>query len=389
MPLPGATPLLGPSSPVLLAIGDSHAKFWSGHNTQRKVGRPRLPHVDVLHMGPVTAHNVNNPDATTGGKSRLIAKLQARTRRFDALIVSMGEIDCRAHLIQAAIRRNVSIEAATEDTVRRYFDFIDWLRDAYDRPILVWGPGPTSPAGVTKVNHAFPLVGAALERNYATLLFNEAAERRCGDRPGVGFATLFHDLIGPDGMTLPSALYDSIHVSNRHLAAGIAKAGAAFEAMGLGALSAAFSPWALRLDYHVRNVAAGLTVDAADPSRPVAAHPLPDAPGSTLAIDGGTSGGGITLDLGAAYPVKTVELHGPGAGTSDWHVSMGAAITGAEESFLPLSPVPDALAADRAVFRPTGQTPLRVLRITPTGAPLRLATIRVLGRSFVPRAGLA
>ncbi|EUB96532.1 hypothetical protein PMI07_001431 [Rhizobium sp. CF080] len=245
--------------PVLVAIGDSHSKFWSGIDSQAKVARGTFPNVDVLHLGPVTAHNINTFGTGTKGKERLIAKLSRRTRSVDGFIVCMGEIDCRTQIVKAAIKSRTSLDHAVEETVHRYFQFLDWLYQAYAKPILIWGPTATSPIDTKKSHANFPRIGSVIERNYATLQFNKLASGLAETRENFAFATIFNDMIAPDGLSLPHFFYDSIHVSRVALGLAVEKAKMALAANNLAHLVDAFDPWAVSQNIGFTNVAEGLS----------------------------------------------------------------------------------------------------------------------------------
>jgi hypothetical protein len=289
--------------PFVLSIGDSHSKFWSGRNTRGAVTDTRLPQLRVLHLGPVTAHNIKEDQASTGGKVRLKRKLAAMRSLPAAFIVSMGEIDCRTHLIRAALLNKSRLQDAVDQTVERYVSFLEWITNHYQRPAVAWGPGPSSPPARIKFNPNFPVVGSAVERNYATFLFNERLRARVASKPELGFATQFDHLTDADGHTLPNALFDGVHVDSAHFPDAIKKVRVAFQALGRPDVAELLAPWTMSSKPLIVDI--GESAMYRSRSSGVTADMLRRAP-DFFPCRSDTEG--IHVDLMAGYSIKMVEL---------------------------------------------------------------------------------
>lgn len=289
--------------PFVLAIGDSHCKFWSGQNTRGAVTHTHLPRLRILHLGPVTAHNINEETASTGGKTRLIRKLTTMKPVPTAFIVSMGEIDCRTHLVKAALFNKSSILDAVRETVDRYVNFLDWITKHYGRPVVAWGPGPSSPPDRIKFNPKFPVVGSAAERNYATYLFNEILQEKLAGRSQIGFATQFDHLIDSRGHTLPNALFDGVHVDSAHFQDAAIRVRSAFKALGRSDVANLLLPWTISNKQQIVDISESAQYTAVNSEVTVG---RPCRASDFFPIACGEEG--IQIDLMAGYSIKMVEL---------------------------------------------------------------------------------
>jgi len=295
------------SKPVLLAIGDSHSKFWRGVDSQAPYTQSLLPNVKVLHLGPVTAHNINRAESSTRGKEKLIAHLESFAPSYDGFIVCMGEIDCRAHVIRVALKARTSIEQAVEATVSNYFEFLDWLYETYGKPILVWGPTPTSPSKVTKTDTSFPRIGTVVERNYATMQFNRTAQRLAEARQGFAFATQFFELVDATGHSRPDAFYDNYHISKNVMRDAVDRARSALADRGFAHLASAFDPWSIAKVPRLKNIAAWTVPTILDGDARRRLKALPDRR-SECAVITAETGQSVLIDFHSFFRLSQLKL---------------------------------------------------------------------------------
>ncbi len=367
--------------PVLVAIGDSHSKFWSGIDSQAKIARGTFPNVDVLHLGPVTAHNINSFGTTTMGKERLIAKLSRRTRSVDGFIVCMGEIDCRTHIVKAAIKSRMSLDHAVEETVNRYFQFLDWLYKTYAKPLLIWGPTATSPIDVKKSHANFPRIGSAIERNYATLQFNKIARELVETRENFAFASIFDEMIAPDGLSLPHFFYDSIHVSRIALGVAVEKAKIALAANNLAHLVEAFDPWAVSESIGFTNVAVGLSPIIVSGPKRRTEKPLGisrrKAPLFTL-----EDSAELHVHLRDHYILKTVELCVNETLLKPVSIALYRGDDGCEAELVWRG---DAVPSDKTniIIKVQNDSPIKLLKVFGGGDAVTVNELKIMARSFM------
>lgn len=192
----------------LVAIGDSHCKFWSGNDG---VFEPdRIPGVVTCHVGPGLAWNLVERSAQSrSGRNvrRVLRDLAAQSYRGWAMLC-FGEIDLRAHVLKHAAENGLG--PALAQLADRYIAFVVAARRIYPR-LALWGPGASQPAGVLE-NPELPVIGSENERNVATAMFTALLEQRA--RPiGVPVLSLLPLLLDDHGLTRRELLYDGCHIS--------------------------------------------------------------------------------------------------------------------------------------------------------------------------------
>ena len=191
----------------LVAIGDSHCKFWSGNDG---VWDPdRIPGVVTCHIGPGLAWSlVERSSRTRSGRSVLRILRDIAAQSYDGwALLCFGEIDLRVHVLKHAAEDGLG--AALARLVDRYIAFVTEARRIHPR-LALWGPGASLPAG-TPDNPAFPAIGSEAKRNEATALFTTLLEQRA--RPiGVPFLTLLPLLVDEQGLTRRELFYDGCHI---------------------------------------------------------------------------------------------------------------------------------------------------------------------------------
>lgn len=192
----------------LVAVGDSHCRFWSG--TESITGDDRIPGVLTCHIGPGLAWNLVERGARTrsGDSVRGVLRDLAAQSYGGWVLLCFGEIDMRAHILKHAARHG--LRASIEQLVDRYVDFVLEARRICPR-IALWGPGASLPDGTP--DHAeFPAVGSEAERNAATLMLTQILDERAR-RIGVPFLSLLSQLLDGNGRTRAELLYDGCHIS--------------------------------------------------------------------------------------------------------------------------------------------------------------------------------
>ncbi|MDR4306248.1 hypothetical protein IHQ68_06410 [Chelatococcus sambhunathii] len=192
----------------IVVIGDSHSRFWLGHDSVRNdVGC--FAGVDVWHLGALTAYNSSKILDIDDVRS-----LQDMQNPYSAIILSFGEIDCRAHALKQAHLQCRSIDVIAKDIADRLFETAIHLYDLARTPIVLWAPPPTAPKTTRVVNPRFPSIGSMYERNYATSVFIDRIKELSVGKSWISVCSIFDDLILPDGGTKPGILYDGFHLSS-------------------------------------------------------------------------------------------------------------------------------------------------------------------------------
>lgn len=194
-------------------IGDSHVTLFSGKDEIVPVWN--APHEDLLpqfktyRLGAMLAYNLATERHE--GREKLFQLLNTLPKRATVMLV-FGEIDCRAHIVKQAFIQNVAIFDIAEAVAERYFSVVKEV--AALRKTIVWGATPQSAAEHS--SNKFPTVGTARERNRASLYFNSVLRENC-EESGIGFASIFADLVDSEDISAESYFMDSAHLSQKAL----------------------------------------------------------------------------------------------------------------------------------------------------------------------------
>lgn len=199
-------------------IGDSHVSVFGGIDIISE-GFPssfdKLSEFKTYRVGPVLAYNM----ITEGHKGRLdFFGILQHIKKGSWVLLSFGEIDCRAHLMKQKEKQNLSIEDVVKNCVNRYFQFVlEVKRLGYN--VIVYAVPPTSNHDVfedLEEQEMFPHYGSFVERNYATKYFNNLLNTKCIEN-NVLFLSIFNLLLSEEGKTNESFFCDCIHLSYKTL----------------------------------------------------------------------------------------------------------------------------------------------------------------------------
>lgn len=182
----------------LIVFGDSHSATFSS-----------VQNVDVVHVGPATAHNLILPESKVSARQQIFERLGTCPPGQFAVVLAFGEIDCRVHLVKAASLTEFDLCQVVLSSVDRYFTVIQTIL-GMGYPVLVYGPA----ASGVGWDPQFPTVGREFERNYAIQLFNSMLRERCLHSNAV-FASLDDLIIDPiSGKTRQEFLSDGCHLNH-------------------------------------------------------------------------------------------------------------------------------------------------------------------------------
>lgn len=182
----------------IVAFGDSHSAVFSN-----------IENVDVVHVGPATAHNIARANSTTQAREKILAHLETCSSLDTAVLLVFGEIDCRMHILKVASSLEVTMQQAVQVTVERYCVFLQSIV-AMGYTVLIYGPAGSGSGW----NSSFPSVGREQDRNIVIHHFNSLLAENCL-RLGVAFVSI-DDLVINKGSWLTRAgfLDDGCHLNN-------------------------------------------------------------------------------------------------------------------------------------------------------------------------------
>lgn len=208
-----------PSADVIHCIGDSHVSFFGGQD----VIQPGWPERsdDLLscfvthHLGGALAYNLTRTGTQMRGREKLFEVLEQAVPPGGNVLLSFGEIDCRAHVLKQAAKRNVSIEAVVAECLEHYFQTV---REAMERgfEVVIYNAVPSAIPRARKSGRDddYVAVGDWRQRNQAIRAFNAGAKQRCADC-GAKFLETFPALVDEQGKAVSWYYFDAIHLSQR------------------------------------------------------------------------------------------------------------------------------------------------------------------------------
>lgn len=193
-----------PAMGKILVIGDSHSLFWRGADTLKEAPFA-APGIDILHCAAATAFGLTRTDA----KYRRVTEKAIHKARdqYAAVVLSFGEIDCRAHIVKHA---SGDIEREAQRVADAYLAAIEGMR-AWNRdcPIILFGPPASTPTARNFSWPAYPTVGTEAERNRVAKAFTDRIKR---EYPTI---SLLDEMVDDDFATHDGVLFDGVHISAR------------------------------------------------------------------------------------------------------------------------------------------------------------------------------
>jgi hypothetical protein len=198
----------------VVCLGDSHVKV------MRYV---RIPGVwfSVRPLKGATASGVINPSSKTQSLATFTARLQ-KAKRWQPIILQLGEVDCGFVIWHRAARRGLSIEGQLSATLESYGTFIEnVIQMGFDRVIVLSAPLPTigdlqAEWGGSVASLRTEVTATKAERTDLTLRFNSGLRERC-EAAGATFVDVTTGHLDPaTGEIDPRFLRDTRR--NHHLA---------------------------------------------------------------------------------------------------------------------------------------------------------------------------
>ncbi len=209
-------------------LGDSHVNFFSGHEqlSYTPIGYGmywcktinELP-ITALHIGSGLAYNTCKYGTTSRFRERTEFMLDNHIKPGSHLLVTLGEVDCRAHVLKQADLQKRDYHEIVDDITNNYIEFLKYIKN---RGFIVgcWGP-VASQSDDVKISPEdnYPRYGSEVQRNKVTEYFNRRMESLC-KAEDILFLSLFDRLID-SGYKTKTAYYaeDGVHLSQAILPA--------------------------------------------------------------------------------------------------------------------------------------------------------------------------
>jgi hypothetical protein len=189
----------------VLVMGDSHSLFFRGHDTIFPAPFTH-PGIDILHLSAASAWRLSTP----GDKFQWLMEKAFHSKKYAAIVFTVGYIDCRSHIVKCAARNARSVEQQADAIAEKFLNSVQKAK-AYGTSEAVFLCPPASVS--LDFHRGWQIEGTQAERNKATVAF---ANRIKADS-SVGFIDTLDYSMRPDGTTVDDAFFDKVHMRATHL----------------------------------------------------------------------------------------------------------------------------------------------------------------------------
>jgi len=191
---------------VIHVFGDSHVALFSGVD-KRTLGVPNfhdcVPRFRTYEFGPILAYRFHS----FYRQSENLFDYWITINNIERVMLYIGEIDVRVHLVKQAQKQHRSIDVITEEAVSLYLEGVVSV-SAKIADITLFGPHPQyrQPDGVLRDFHygSYEDIYEAGER------FNFYLEKN--RPPNIKFATIFYDMMSRKLNTDRDFYMDDFHI---------------------------------------------------------------------------------------------------------------------------------------------------------------------------------
>jgi lysophospholipase L1-like esterase len=94
----------------------------------------------VVDIGAATAHNLINEKSTTNSHKKVQEVINSINKKCDLVMLVLGEPDCRFHIYYQASKRHIGIYDVIDETVQRYGQALQWMRNQGVEPVVLGIP---------------------------------------------------------------------------------------------------------------------------------------------------------------------------------------------------------------------------------------------------------
>lgn len=199
-------------------IGDSHCCFFLGYDHLAKaypvVSKSLMPRIFCYRLGPVLAYNLDKYGTATRGREMLEQILTTLDPRKDILLLSFGEIDCRAHILKQVQDKHRDFQEVVDSCVSNYMTAVKEITSRNFR-VFIWNAVYSANFLEKNNDLEYPYRGTVRERNMVTELFNRTLDAMA-KTAGAVFVDISGSLIDEDTRLTKEEFYqDSIHLNRR------------------------------------------------------------------------------------------------------------------------------------------------------------------------------
>jgi hypothetical protein len=174
---------------MITVVGDSHIYEF-------------LPHkqLGIFYLGARTAHQLSN-------HHDLHARQVFPILRKSGVVFFLGEIDCRIHIYNKAMKNSVSISSCIENTVVRYVEYLKKIKDEFELDLAVMS---VVPAGTQLNAYNYEFYADAATQKSITMSFNAALESY-SNLCKIKYINIFKMLVDANNDRLATVVKDVCH----------------------------------------------------------------------------------------------------------------------------------------------------------------------------------
>lgn len=196
------------SEGTVIVFGDSHSCFFSGNEMLNLVSIGYSINLcpdsgdkpfTALHLGPCLAYNACRYNT----HNRFLEKSQWLMSNFfsrgEKLVVSLGEIDMRAHVYKETVKQCCDYRKVVNDITENYITFLRGLKEQGYK-VFVWGPIASQKDYHPNDHNLLPRYGSERERNLASVYFSDVMRKWCSENE-VEFMSVLGKMIDRDLFT--------------------------------------------------------------------------------------------------------------------------------------------------------------------------------------------
>ena len=191
---------------MIYVFGNSHAHFFTDSTPARSgEGENRNEYFRSFSLGPVIAYNFFEHHYPS--MINILNGLPFSSG--DHVLIAVGEVDCRWHLLKQAEVQQRDVIELTHECIDRFFRAHLHLKEnGYS--VIGWGGHPSTKNTFGNVPED-PVYGDCLTRNRVSLAWNDYLESKCKEN-NINFVSIIRDLINLDGITKMEYYWDYCHL---------------------------------------------------------------------------------------------------------------------------------------------------------------------------------
>lgn len=191
----------------IFIIGNSHVHQFTGAKPADRFFFSDK--IIAINLGPITAYKFGE---------KYIHEAYGRLNEFrfnpqtDILITTIGEIDCRYHLLKQIINHNRPMNLVVQECAYRYFAaHIHLQKNIPGLKSFIMGINPSHSHGPCE-----NVFGEMIQRNEITKMFNKELKEFCEITKNIKFFSIYDYLIHPNGSTKTELFLEDDWVHYNH-----------------------------------------------------------------------------------------------------------------------------------------------------------------------------